>query len=88
MNGTSPDVHLSGSKVPYSHDWMYKVYIEGTLHDLIVSKVRWTALQMHEVQSMYRESLAGFIRASQPVTNPWSKPAFVPRRRTARAAED
>jgi len=87
MNGTSPEVHLSGTKVPYSHSWMYKVYIDGTLHDMIVSKQKWSALQMLEVESMYRESLVGFIRATGPVTTPWSKPVFQSRRRTARAVD-
>lgn len=101
MNGLSPsilerpEVHVSGTKIPFLNDWLYRVSVDGVLKDEINSKVKWTPQQMLDVQRYYTESLTGYVFGGEqvkgwtPPTNPViRKPVFKNRRRAIKAVNE
>lgn len=98
MSGTSQEaveVHVSGTKIPFLNDWLYRVSVDGVLKDEINSKVKWTPQEMLDVQRYYTESLTGYIFSGEyiegwePPTNPTIRPpVFKSRRRAIKAVEE
>lgn len=57
----SPEVYVSGVRIPYTHDWLYRVYVDGAEKEQINSTVKWTPQEMLDVQGYYTEALTGYI---------------------------
>jgi hypothetical protein len=96
MSGTSqdrPEVHVSGTKIPYLTDWLYSVTVDGVLKDKINSRRRWTPQELFDVQRYYTEALTGYIFSGEhlegwtPPGPPEPKPRPVRRRRVVRRGE-
>lgn len=90
-----PEVHVSGTKIPFTSDWLYRVSVDGRLKDEINSRRPWTASEIIDVQKAYTEALTGYAPGGEylegwtPPTNPViRKPVFQRNRRTARAVEE
>ena len=92
---TAPEVYISGTKIPYVAQWLYRVTVDGVLKDEINSSEQWTPQQFIDVQSYYRESLTGYVFGGEPLegwTPPTSptprQPVFQSRRRKVRPVND
>lgn len=58
---SSPEVYVSGSKLPYTSQWLYRVAIEGRQTLEINSTRQETMQEILDVQGYYRESLTGYV---------------------------
>ena len=92
---SKPEVYVSGSKLPYTSQYLYRVAIEGRETLEINSTRKWTAQEILDVQSYYRESLTGYVLGGEPLvgwtppTNPTPRPPiFRNRRRAIKAVEE
>ena len=81
-------VRVSESRIPLTDQWMYRVFIDGKLKDLITTREPWTFDMVRDVTGYYTESLIGYEFDGEPSVNPTiRKPVFQNRRRTVRAVE-
>lgn len=81
-------VKVLEAKVPLTDQWMYRVFINGKLKDLITSQDKWTFDMVQDVTGYYTESLIGYVFDGEPSLNPRPKrPVFQNRRRNIRAVE-
>jgi hypothetical protein len=60
-----PDVYVSGSRLPYTGQWLYRVAVEGRQTVEINSTRQWTMQEILDVQGYYRESLTGYVLGGQ-----------------------
>lgn len=88
----TPEVYVSGSKLPYTGQYLYRVAIEGRRTLEINSSRKWTTQEILDVQSYYTESLTGYILGGEslegwtPPENPTIRqPIFKNRRRAIKA---
>lgn len=61
----SPEVYVSGSRLPYTSQYLYRVAIEGRQTVLINSTRKWTTQEIIDVQRYYTESLTGYVLGGQ-----------------------
>lgn len=95
INLDAVEVYVSGSKLPYTNQWLYRVAIEGRQTLEINSTRKWTMQETLDVQSYYSEALTGYVLGGEPLEgwtppeNPTIRPPiFKNRRRVIKAVEE
>jgi hypothetical protein len=90
-----PEVHISGVKIPYLGEYLYRVSVDGRVKDEINSKRKWTTQEFIDVQRYYTEALTGYLIGGEvlegwtPPKNPTIRPPmFQNKRRQMKAVSD